>query len=80
MIASIAAIEPIQNVLAVISHFSSLITGYRIYIRIQVTLLQNLITWARSIQQFAKFYFTKGGLADNLPNFPTTKVSLHTVY
>ena len=29
---------------------------------------------ARSVEQFAK-----GSLADNLPNFPTSKVSLHTV-
>ena len=33
-----------------------------------------------SIQQFAKFYFANGSLVDNLLNFPTTKVSLHTVY
>ena len=32
------------------------------------------------MQQFTKFYFANGGLADNSPNFPTTKVSLHTVY
>ena len=32
------------------------------------------------IQQVAKFYSGKGGLADNSPNFPTTKVSLHTAY
>ena len=40
-------------------------------------LLQNLLS---SMQQFTKFYFTKGGLADNSPNFPTTEVSLHAVY
>ena len=32
-----------------------------------------------SIQQIAKFYFAKGSLVDNSPNFPTTKVSLHMV-
>ena len=40
-------------------------------------LLLNLITWARSIQQFVKIFFIKGGLVENSPNFPTTKVSLH---
>ena len=32
-----------------------------------------------SVLDFAKFYFTKDGLAGNSPNFPTTKVSLLTV-
>ena len=40
-------------------------------------LLQNLIEFHTVIHQI---YFTKGGLADNSPKFPTTKVSLHAVY
>ena len=41
---------------------------------------QNLIAGAHAIQQFAKFYFTKGSLADNSPNFHAAKVSLHMVW
>ena len=65
-------------------HTHNYTTGYCSYmyinIIIQVMLLQNLIARStRSAEQFAKFYFTKGSLADNSPNFPTTKVFLHMV-
>ena len=39
-----------------------------------------IIDGARSTQQLTKFYFAKGGLIDDLPNFLPAKVSLRTVH
>ena len=42
-------------------------------------LLQNLIAWGTLHTVIRQMLFHQSSLADNSPNFPITKVSLHTV-